>query len=79
MADLIQLLPVQVRLCAAGNQLTLGAGRHWLLATPSSAFVADGPGPAHSAEPGGRSAGPASGSAGQRSVRVLGVAADNRT
>ena len=38
-ADLIQSLPVQVRLCAPGGQLALSAGRHWLLATPSSVFV----------------------------------------
>ena len=38
-ADLIQSLPVQVRLCADGGQLALGNGRHWLLAAPSGAFV----------------------------------------
>ncbi len=42
-ADLIQSRPVQVQLCApgAGNttQLSLSNGQHWLLATPSSAFV----------------------------------------
>jgi arabinofuranan 3-O-arabinosyltransferase len=36
-ADLIWSRPVQVRLCTAGSQLTLSAGRHWLLVTPSSA------------------------------------------
>ncbi len=42
-ADLVQSLPVQVQLCAPGagssTQLSLSKGQHWLLATPSSAFV----------------------------------------
>jgi arabinofuranan 3-O-arabinosyltransferase len=38
-ADLVQTRPVEVRLCAPGGRLTLNAGRHWLLATPSGAFV----------------------------------------
>jgi arabinofuranan 3-O-arabinosyltransferase len=38
-ADLIQSRPVRVQLCTPGGQLTLSAGQHWLLATPSSAFA----------------------------------------
>ncbi len=38
-ADLVQSLPVQVRLCTPGGQLALSGGTHWLLAAPSSAFV----------------------------------------
>jgi arabinofuranan 3-O-arabinosyltransferase len=38
-ADLIQFLPVEVRLCAPGGELTLSDGRHRLLAAPSSAFA----------------------------------------
>ena len=73
-ADLTQSLPVQVRLCAPGGQLALGRGRHWLLATPSDAFVmtdldlATQPGSAGATAP-----------AGQRVVRVLAWQADNRS
>jgi arabinofuranan 3-O-arabinosyltransferase len=80
-ADLIQLLPVQVRLCAADGQVTLGTGRHWLVATPSGGLALTDldlrtqPSPAAASA----SAGQASGSADQRSVRVLGWQPDDRT
>jgi arabinofuranan 3-O-arabinosyltransferase len=80
-ADLIQSLPVQVRLCAADGQVALGAGRHWLLATPSSAFALTDldlrTQPSSAAA--SASAGQTTGSADQRSVRVLGWQPDNRT
>lgn len=79
--DLIQSLPVLVRLCAADGQGALGTGRHWLLATPCSAFVLTDLDLRTQPSPGAASVSgePAVGSAGQRSVRVLGWQPDNRT
>ena len=80
-ADLIRSLPVRVRLCAADDQVTVGPGRHWLLATPSGVFALTDldlrtqPSPAAASA----SAGQATGSAGQRAVRVLGWQPDHRT
>jgi arabinofuranan 3-O-arabinosyltransferase len=79
-ADLNQFLPVQVRLCAPGGQLALSAGRHWLLATPSSVFAITDldmrtqPGAAAAS-----SAQQAAVSGGQRPVQVLTWQADNRS
>jgi len=80
LADLIQSLPVQVRLCAPGGQLALSGGQHWLLATPSSTFVITdldlrtAPGAAVA------SAAPQAAAAGaQRPVQVLAWQADSRS
>jgi arabinofuranan 3-O-arabinosyltransferase len=80
-ADLIQSMPVQVRLCAADNQVTLGTGRHWLLGSPSGALALTDLDLRTQPSPGAAtaSAEQASGSADQRSVRVLGWQPDNRT
>jgi hypothetical protein len=82
-ADLLQPLPVQVRLCTPGGSLTLSAGRHWLLATPSSVFAVRDLD--LRTQPGGASArtvgtGPTAAAAGdQRSVRLLTWQADSRS
>ena len=94
-ADLVQSLPVQVRLCAPGGQVALSKGRHWLLATPSSAFVVtdldlrtapDGTAASPAIDPaGGTAAGSASAdpsaavSAGQRPATLLTWQADRRS
>ncbi len=73
-ADLLQSLPVQVRLCSPSAQLALGSGRHWLLATPSHVFVVTDLDLATQPSSVGTTA-----SAGQRVVRVLSWQADNRS
>jgi arabinofuranan 3-O-arabinosyltransferase len=40
--ELINFLPVQVRICEPGSLLTLGAGRHWLSAASPGAFAVTG-------------------------------------
>jgi arabinofuranan 3-O-arabinosyltransferase len=78
--DLIQSLPVQVRVCAPGGRLTLGSGRHWLLAAPSGALVVTDLDLATQPSSGAVSASAsasASAFAGQRAVRVLSWQADN--
>jgi arabinofuranan 3-O-arabinosyltransferase len=85
-ADLIQSLPVQVRLCTPDGGLTLSGGRHWLLAAPSSAFVMTdldlrtqpGGGAASAARPEGGAASPAAASGGQRTTELLSWQADDR-
>lgn len=80
LADLIKSLPVQVRLCAPGGQLALSAGRHSLLASPSSVFVLTGLD--LRTEPAMVAAGAAQStttSGVQRSVQVLTWQADNRS
>ena len=78
-ADLIESLPVQVRLCAPGGALALTAGQHRLLAVPSSVFAVTDldlrtrSGTAASAAP------QAAASAGPRSVQVLTWQADQRS
>ena len=80
-ADLLQSLPVQVRLCGAGGQLALSDGRHRLLAAPSSTFVITdvdlrtSPG----AAPVGTASAPPAASGGQRPVQVLTWQADERS
>jgi arabinofuranan 3-O-arabinosyltransferase len=76
-ADLIQSRPVQVRLCAADGQLALGAGRHWLLATPSSAFALTDLDLRTQPSPAAANAS-ADQAVDQRSVRVVSWQPDNR-
>jgi arabinofuranan 3-O-arabinosyltransferase len=79
-ADLIQSLPVQVRLCAPGGQLALSGGQHRLLAAPSSVFAMTDldlrtqPGTAAAS-----AAQPAAASGVQRPVQVLTWQADSRS
>jgi arabinofuranan 3-O-arabinosyltransferase len=75
--DLIQSLPVQVRVCAADGQVTLGSGRHWLLAAPSGALVLTDLDLATQPSPGAVSASASASASGQRAVRVLSWQADN--
>jgi len=77
LADVVKRLPVKVSLCTAGGQLSLGAGQHWLTVAPSSAFVVTdldmrtAPAASPSAS--------ASASGGQRSMRMLSWADDDRS
>jgi arabinofuranan 3-O-arabinosyltransferase len=75
--ELSQYLPLRVRLCAAGGTLSLGAGRHTLIAaTPATFAVTDvslaGPG---AAGPGAAAAG----SGGSRTVTVRSWQPDQRS
>ena len=94
-ADLVQSLPVQVQLCAPGGAraeasagttalVTLNEGRHWLLATPSSAFVVTDldlrTAPGGTAASSASAAAPAAAvSAGQRTAALLTWQADHRS
>jgi hypothetical protein len=77
LADLTQQLPVQVSLCAPGGKLSLSSGQHWLEMAPSAAFAMTDLDLRTAS--GAASASPASASGGERSVRVLSWADDDRS
>jgi arabinofuranan 3-O-arabinosyltransferase len=77
LADLMKRLPVKVSLCTPGGRLSLGAGQHWLKVAPSSAFVVTSLDMRTVRTDPGASSPSASG--GQRSVRVLSWADDDRS
>jgi arabinofuranan 3-O-arabinosyltransferase len=79
LADLMKRLPVKVSLCTPGGQLSLGAGQHWLKVAPSSAFVVMDLDIQTVRAGSGAGSPAASAAGGQRSVRVLSWADDDRS
>ncbi|HEY6787814.1 MAG TPA: alpha-(1-_3)-arabinofuranosyltransferase family protein [Trebonia sp.] len=79
LADLMKRLPVKVSLCTPAGQLSLGAGQHWLKVAPSSAFVVTDLDMRTVRAGSGAGSPSASAPGGQRSVRVLSWADDDRS